>query len=79
MREEAIAAAANKVASVGGATALWGGLAANDIATFVGAAAALIGVAIQFYYKRKADRREAEYHATRMAELREDGQGAHRG
>lgn len=79
MREEAIAAAAQKFATVGGASALYGGLTANDIATFVGTGAALIGVAIQFYYKRKADRREAEFHAERMKDLREDGQGPHRG
>jgi hypothetical protein len=34
---------------------------------------ALIGLCIQFYYKRKSDRREAELHSAQMADLQRDG------
>lgn len=32
---------------------------------------AIVGLAVQWYYKRKADRRDAELHVERMRELRE--------
>lgn len=66
------AAAAHKVSAAGGVTALFGGLTANDIAAFGGLLIATIGLLIQWYYKRKADRRADELHHARLAELRED-------
>lgn len=64
-----VAAAIGKNMAVGGGTsAVIFGLAASDLAAFGGLLIALIGLAIQFYYKRRADRREAELHATLMSE-----------
>jgi uncharacterized membrane protein len=69
--EATIAGIAQKVGLSGGATAAIGGLTANEIAAFGGLLVAVVGLAIQWYYKRKADRRDAELHAERMRELRE--------
>ena len=68
--EATIAAVANKVSYSGAGAAVIGGLTANDIAAFGGLLIAVIGVVIQFYYKRKADRRDTEEHSARMDALR---------
>jgi len=68
--EATIAAAAQKVAIGGGMGAVYGGLSANEIAAFVGAAVAVVGLVVQFYFKRKDDRRKAELHRLRMAGAR---------
>ncbi|NUS39411.1 MAG: hypothetical protein HOQ02_10365 [Lysobacter sp.] len=62
---------AHKIAMSGGGIALLGGLSASDLAAIGGAVIAGVGVAIQWYYKRKADRRDAELHVARLAEIRE--------
>jgi hypothetical protein len=67
--EATIAAVANKVAYGGGGVAFIGGLAASDIAAFGGLLIALTGLVIQWYYKRRADRREAEFHRARLRGL----------
>lgn len=69
--EATIAAVANKVTYSGGATAVFGGLTANEIAAFVGAAVAVLGLIVQVYFKARADRREVELHRARLAELAE--------
>lgn len=69
-----VAGIAHKATISGGSVAVIAGLTANDIAAFIGAAVAIIGVCIQFYYKRKADRREAELQKAQLAVLREHGQ-----
>lgn len=71
--EAAVAAVAHKVTQAGGAAAVIGWLTVNDIVAIGGLLVAVVGVMIQFYYKRKADRRDAELHAAQMAELRRDG------
>ena len=68
--EAAVAAVANKVTYAGGTSAVIGGLTANEWAAIGGLLIALIGLAIQWYYKRKDDRRNAEEHTARMAVLR---------
>lgn len=83
--EAAIAAGASKFTAAAGATSIAGWLNANNIAAVLGAAAAIAGAIVTWYYKRKADRREAEYkakadardaelHAARLADLREENQ-----
>lgn len=64
------AAVGQKMAVGGGGAALIFGLAASDLAAIGGLVVAVIGVAIQFYYKRRADRRDAELHAAEMDKLR---------
>lgn len=68
--EATVAAIANKVTYAGGTTAFFGGLTANELAAIGGLIVAVLGLAVQWYYKRKADRREAEFHAERLRELR---------
>lgn len=70
-----IAGAANKFGIGGGTTAVVGWLNASDIATFIGALAAVVGVGVSWYYKRKADQRDAELHAARLQEIRDERQG----
>lgn len=53
----------------GGASAVVFGLSANELAALVGAAVAVLGLAMQWYFSRQRDRREAEYHRLRMREL----------
>lgn len=68
--EASIAAAAQKAAIGGGGIAVYGGLSANEIAAFVGAFVAVVGLFVQWYYKRKDDRRKAELHHMRMSGAR---------
>jgi uncharacterized membrane protein len=68
---EVIASLASKATYSGGATAVVGGLTANEIAAFVGAAVAVLGLLVQIYFKARSDRREAEFHRARLAELAE--------
>ena len=68
--EAAIAATANKATYAGGTTAVVFGLAANELAAIGGLIVAVIGLCVQWYYKRKADRRESELHQERLSEIR---------
>ena len=62
-----IAIAVGKTATYsGGASAFVFGLTANELAAFAGVFIALIGVCIQWFYGRRRDRRDAEYHAARL-------------
>lgn len=65
---EAIGAAGNKATIAGGSVAVAGKMTATDIATYVGAAVAIIGLLITWYYKREANRRLAAEHALRQEE-----------
>jgi hypothetical protein len=72
MRDESIAAGAQKVVYGGGSAAFIGGLTANEIAAFGGLLVAIVGVIVQIYYNRKRDRREQELHAARLDRLEDD-------
>lgn len=61
--EATVAAIANKVTYAGGTTAFLGGVSANEIAAFGGLLVAVIGLLVQWYYKRKDDRRKGELHS----------------
>lgn len=50
----------------GGASALLFGLSASEFAAFVGAAVAVVGLGIQWYFNRRRDRREQEEFDARM-------------
>lgn len=61
-----------KTATYGGgasASAFLFGLTANEMAAFVGAAVALMGLCMQGFYNRRKDRRELAEHVVRMASL----------
>lgn len=68
--EAAIAAAASKTTYTGAGTAAVGWLMSSEFAVLSGLAFALIGVAVNWYYKAKADRRYALEHALRVELLR---------
>ncbi len=70
--EATIAAAAQKFTVAGGGTAVIGGLTANEIAAFTGALVAVLGLLVQWYYKRKDDRRKDELHRARLSWSRDD-------
>lgn len=57
-----IAAAAQKGALIGSGAAFWGGITANTVAAIGGLFVAMVGLGIQWYYRRKADRRAEEIH-----------------
>ena len=65
---ESIGAAGYKATIAGGSVAVAGKMTATDIATYVGAAVAIIGLLITWYYKREANRRLAAEHALRQQE-----------
>jgi hypothetical protein len=67
--ESTVAAVAQKFAIGGGSASIIGGLTANEIAAFGGLLVAIIGLCVQFYYKRKADRREEALHLARIERL----------
>jgi hypothetical protein len=69
--EATIAGVANKVTYGGGGFALVMGLNASEIAAFVGALVAILGLVVQIYYKRKADKRAEELHKLRLEEIEE--------
>lgn len=56
---EAIGAAGNKATIIGGSVAVAGKMSAADLAAYVGAAVAVIGLLITWYYKREANKRQA--------------------
>jgi hypothetical protein len=66
-----VAAAIGKNMALGGGTsAVIFGLAASDLCAIGGLLIAVIGLAIQFYYKRRADRREAMLTQAQMDALK---------
>ena len=67
--EAAIAAIASNVTKGAGLTAFIGGLTATEVAAYGGLIVALISAGVQWYYKRKSDRRDTELHAARLREL----------
>lgn len=67
-----VAAVAHKVSTAGGVTAVIGGLTANDIAAYGGLVIGFIGLVVQVCFKWRADRRDTELLAARLAELRDD-------
>lgn len=73
--EATVAGIAQKVALSGGSASVIGGVTANELFAFGGFLVALVGVVIQWYYRRRADRRDAEFHAKRLEDLREYREG----
>ena len=65
--EATIAAVAQKFAVGGGGTAFLGAINANWVAAIGGIAIGLAGLLVQWYYKRKSDRRAEELHRYRLS------------
>lgn len=67
--EATVSALASKLTYGGGTAAVIGGLTANEIAAFGGLIIAAIGLAVQWFYKVKEDRRKAEQHRKFMESM----------
>ena len=67
---EAISSAGVKASVAGGIAAVFGGLTAADLAAYVGAIVAILGVLVNSYYKHKADVRHTREHDLRVDMLR---------
>ena len=67
--EATVSAIASKFTYGGSSAAVVFGLTANEFAAVLGVMIALAGLAVQWHYKRKADKRENILHDARMAGL----------
>lgn len=69
-RIDVIGATVGKVGAVGGgASALFFGLTANELAALCGIVVGVLGLLVQWYYNRRRDRREQAEHEARMRSL----------
>jgi len=68
--DSTIANAGHAAALGGGGMAVLGGLTANEWAAFCGGAAALCGVLVQVYFKRRDERRKKEVHELEVKRLK---------
>lgn len=66
---DAIGAAGNKATIVGGSVAVFGKMSSADLAAYTGAAVAIIGLLITWYYKREANKRQAADERRREREI----------
>lgn len=69
-----MAAIGKNMAVGGGSSAVVFGLTIGDMAALGGLVIAVVGLCIQWYFKRRTDRREAELHEARLTEIREHGE-----
>lgn len=67
--EAAMAAAASKATNVGVAGMGLGWLLSSQAAVLIGMIVGVLGLAINWYYRAKQDRREEREHLARMSEL----------
>lgn len=64
--QETVATAANKVTGAGSATTIVSWIIGSDFGVWTGIAIGLVGLAINFYYRRKSDLRAIEAHEIYM-------------
>ena len=76
--EATVAAVANASAKAGAGTVLFGWLTLNDFALVAGLVLTAVGVAVNFYYKRKAHQLEAEADRARKPQHSPDEDDAYR-
>jgi hypothetical protein len=69
LTDVAISAAASKVTYAGSASVGIGWLMTNEAAVFFGILIGIGGLLVNWWYKRKADKREEELHSLRIKEL----------
>lgn len=67
---EALGAASSKVTVAGALTGFWGWLTASGTLGLMGVLIALGGMAVNWYYKREANRRFMLEHELRVARMR---------
>ena len=66
--DAAFAAIGHKTAQTGATTTLLGWVLSSEFGVLVGIVLGIAGLSIQFYYRRKQDRREEEEHRFRMGQ-----------
>jgi hypothetical protein len=64
-----IAAAASKSTYTGSGLMITGWLFSSEAAILVGMVVGIVGLGVNFYYKRKQDKREEREHKKRMKDL----------
>lgn len=70
-RNVLMATVGSTTTKVGASASIFGWLISQEGLAFVGAGVAIIGLVVNWYYKRKEDRRAQEEHDARMRELKE--------
>ena len=68
--EVATAAVASKSTYGGAMTSVVGWFLSSEFTVIFGIVVALVGLAVNWYYKAKADQRQRDWHLARMASLR---------
>jgi hypothetical protein len=71
--DAAVAAIGSKVTYAGSAGSVLGWMATSEAGVLFGILAAIIGLAVNVFYKRREDRRQQEEHDERMRLLRAEG------
>lgn len=69
--EPAASAASTKALAAtltGAGTLSWGGYTANDIAMFIGAIVAVVGLLVQWYYRHQEHKMRRAEHEAKMAD-----------
>lgn len=65
-----LAATGGKTIAAGTGMTSWGWITSNEFLGLVGAAVAIAGLCITWYYKRQANRRQIVEHELRVARMR---------
>lgn len=74
MSDRSIAVMANigtSTTAAGSTTALWGWFTSSEFGVMVGAIGVVVGIWLQWYYKRKEDRRRQDRHDRYMGRLQQ--------
>ena len=70
-RNALLASIGSTTTKAGASASVLGWLISQEGLAFVGAGVAIIGLGVNWYYKRKEDRRAQEEHDAKMRELKE--------
>lgn len=70
--DTAVAAAASKVTYAGAGASFFGWVASSEAVSLIGILAAVIGLAVNVYFKRREDKRQQERHEVQMRAIRGD-------
>lgn len=70
--DTAVAAAASKVTYAGAGASFFGWLASSEAVSLIGILAAVVGLVVNIYFKRREDRRQQERHDAQMRAIRGD-------
>lgn len=74
--EHALSAHSGKLTQAGAGTTVGSWILSSEGGVAIGVVVAVIGLALQWYYSRKRDKREQEEHDLRMVEIRRGVRGS---